>query len=80
MTDVDDPSNQCALVLVHVDGTDPGKIVTWLYDKHRIFTVAIVHDTFKGLRIGPSVYTTRRDMERFAEAMEYVVANPAQFT
>lgn len=72
MTNIDDPANQCALVLVHVDGTDPGKVATWLYDKHRIFTVTIVHDDFKGLRIGPSIYTTRRDMERFADAMERV--------
>lgn len=72
MTNIDDPANQCALVLVHVEGTDPGKVATWLYDKHRIFTVTIVHDDFKGLRIGPSIYTTRREMERFADAIELV--------
>ena len=72
MTDIENPANQCALVLVHIDGTDPNKLTSWLYEKHRIFTVAIAHEDFKGLRIGPSIYTTRRDMERFADAMESV--------
>ena len=72
MTDISNPANQCALVLVHIKGTDPAKVSSWLYDKHRILTVTIAHDDFKGQRIAPSVYTTRQDMERFADAMEAV--------
>jgi selenocysteine lyase/cysteine desulfurase len=69
LTNVADDANQCGLRLVHIDGTDPGKLSTWLLDKHRIFTVAIVHDEFKGLRVAPSVYTTLDEMGRFADAM-----------
>ena len=78
MTDIANPANQCALVLVHIKDTDPGKLSAWLYDKHRILTVAIAHEDFKGLRIAPSVYTTRRDMERFADAMESVANGSAK--
>jgi len=68
LTNVKDDANQCGLRCVHIEGTDPGKVSTWLLDKHRIFTVAIGHEDFKGLRVAPSVYTTMADMERFADA------------
>jgi selenocysteine lyase/cysteine desulfurase len=48
LTNIDDESNQCGLRLVHIEGTDPGKLSAWLLDKHRIFTVSIGHDDFKG--------------------------------
>lgn len=74
LTNIKDESNQCGLRLVHIDGTDPGKLSAYLLDKHRIFTVAIVHDEFKGLRVAPSVYTTIAEMERFADAMQLVAS------
>lgn len=69
LTDIKHVNNQCGLRLVHIEGTDPNKVSQWLLDKHRIFTVAIVHDEFKGLRVAPNVYTTKDEMERFSEAM-----------
>ncbi|MCX6141342.1 MAG: aminotransferase class V-fold PLP-dependent enzyme [Candidatus Kapabacteria bacterium] len=74
LTNIKDDANQCGLRLVHIEGTDPGKLSTYLLDKHRIFTVAIVHDEFKGLRIAPSVYTTVSEVERFADAMMLVAS------
>jgi selenocysteine lyase/cysteine desulfurase len=70
LTNIDDESNQCGLRLVHIEGTDPGKLSAWLHDKHRIFTVSIGHEDFKGLRVAPSVYTTTAEIERFAQAMK----------
>lgn len=70
LTNIDDESNQCGLRLVHIEGTDPGKLSAWLLDKHRIFTVSIGHEDFKGLRVAPSVYTTTAEIERFAQAMK----------
>lgn len=72
LTNIKDDANQCGLRLVHVEGTDPGKLSAYLLDKHRIFTVAIVHDEFKGLRVAPSVYTTTTEIERFASVMKRV--------
>lgn len=74
LTNIKDDANQCGLRLVHIEGTDPGKLSAYLLDKHRIFTVAIVHDEFKGLRIAPSVYTTTSEIERFADAMVLVAS------
>lgn len=74
LTNIKDDANQCGLRLVHIDGTDPGKLSAYLLDKHRIFTVAIGHDEFKGLRVAPSVYSTVQEMERFADAMTLVAS------
>ncbi len=78
-TAINVPSNQCALVNVHVDGVDHVKLSDWLMSKHHIFTVAITHEQFTGLRITPNVYTTAYEMERFAKAMEEaILTRPAE--
>ena len=69
-TNIADPSNQCGLVNVHIKGTDPVKVSDWLLSKHRIFTVAITHEQFNGVRITPNVYTTFDEMRRFASVMQ----------
>ncbi|MEP6573806.1 MAG: aminotransferase class V-fold PLP-dependent enzyme, partial [Gemmatimonadota bacterium] len=55
--------------LVHVDGMEPGKLVSWLMDKHRIVTTPIGHAEFDGLRITPNVYTTVDEVDLFAEKL-----------
>ena len=77
LTDITDDANQCGLRLVHIDGTDPGKVSNYLLEKHRIFTVSIGHEDFKGLRVAPSVYTTVGEMERFAKAMRMIARGDA---
>ena len=42
--------------------------------KHRIIVAPIVHEEFQGLRVTPDVYTTLDEVDRFAEAMERVIA------
>jgi selenocysteine lyase/cysteine desulfurase len=37
--------------------------------------VSINHAQFQGLRVSPSVYSTLEEVDRFVEAMEYVVKN-----
>ena len=69
-TNIDDVANQCAIINVHIDGVDHVKLSSWLLSKHQIFTVAITHEQFTGLRVTPNVYTTVHEMERFAKAME----------
>lgn len=69
LTDVAKPPNQCALVNVHVNGVDHGKLADWLLKKHKIFTVGIAHDEFNGLRVTPNVYTTVKEMHTFRDAM-----------
>jgi hypothetical protein len=54
---------------VSVDGLEPAKLSAWLYDRHRIITTVINHAEFSGLRITPSVYTQRQELDRFVDAM-----------
>jgi isopenicillin-N epimerase len=61
------------VALVEIEGIEPEKLVAHLWDKHKIFTVAIQHDEFRGIRVSPSVYTLRSELARFVDAMETVV-------
>jgi isopenicillin-N epimerase len=63
-------SNQsCGIANIEIVGVDIGALGTYLFDKHKIFTTPIIHDEFKGLRITPSVYTTLKELDRFADVM-----------
>jgi selenocysteine lyase/cysteine desulfurase len=55
---------------VQLDGLDTLALGGWLWEKHRIFVVAIKHPEFEGLRISPSVYSTLEEVDRFCEAIE----------
>lgn len=59
--------------LVEIEGVDSEKLAGHLWDAHKIFTVAIQHEEFQGIRVSPSVYTLKSELERFVEAMEAVV-------
>src|SRR6266403_2722291 len=67
-----DPNQSCAIANVQIEGTSPEAVAKYLFDKHRIFTVAIVHEEFQGLRITPNVYTTLGELDRFCEQMELI--------
>ena len=45
-------------------------LLYYLFDKHHIFTVPIIHDEFQGIRITPNLYTTLQELERFCEVMQ----------
>lgn len=64
-----DPQQSCGIATVEIKGIDPGKLSSYLMDKHKIFTTAIVHDEFKGIRITPNVYTTLPELDRFCQVM-----------
>jgi selenocysteine lyase/cysteine desulfurase len=64
-----------AFATVGVEGIKSGDLAAHLFAKHRIFTVGISHPQFDGLRVSPNVYTTLDEVDRFADAMERVIAN-----
>src|SRR5215510_12073073 len=64
-----DPAQMCAIANVQIEGLDQGKIGSYLFDKHRIFTTPIHHEEFQGIRITPNVYTTLPELDRFCEVM-----------
>src|SRR5258705_5340670 len=66
------PNQSCAIANVHVDGKNPEAVGKYLFDKHQIFTVPIVHEEFQGIRITPNLYTTFGELDRFSEQMELI--------
>lgn len=70
-----DPNQMCAIANVQIEGLDQGKIGSYLFSKHRIFTTPIVHEEFTGLRITPNLYTTLPELDRFCEVMSSIARN-----
>jgi selenocysteine lyase/cysteine desulfurase len=70
LVDIDNPSQWCGIVNVHLDKTDPVKLTNYLMNKHRIFCVPIIHNEFKGIRITPNIYTLLSEIDIFANVME----------
>lgn len=69
-----DPQQSCGLATVSIDGLDLAKLGAHLFNEHRIITTPIVNDRgVNGLRVTPNVYTTVREIDTFAEAMERIV-------
>ncbi len=67
-----DPAQMCAIANVQIEGLEPGKVGSYLFDRHRIFTTPIVHEEFQGLRITPNLYTTLPELDRFCEVMAMI--------
>ena len=65
-----DPAHSCGLATVGIDGIEPGRIASQLWDKYRIIVTPIGHAEFKGVRVTPNVYTTLDEVDTFAGAME----------
>jgi selenocysteine lyase/cysteine desulfurase len=70
-----DPNQSCAIANVQIEGTSPEAVQKYLFDKHHIFTVAIVHEEFQGIRVTPNVYTTLEELDRFCEQMDLIARN-----
>ncbi|MGQ0648861.1 MAG: aminotransferase class V-fold PLP-dependent enzyme [Gemmatimonadaceae bacterium] len=68
LTPLDDKQS-CAICLVNIEGVDTPKLQQWLWNKHKVMTVAIVHSEFHGLRVTPSVYTMPDEVDLFGDLM-----------
>jgi selenocysteine lyase/cysteine desulfurase len=73
-TALDNDEASCGIALVQIEGIDPAKLSDYLLTKHRIVTIAINHSQFAGIRITPNVYTTLKEIDFFAQAMQQVLA------
>ncbi|MBT3796947.1 aminotransferase class V-fold PLP-dependent enzyme [bacterium] len=69
------PGKSCAIATVEIKGLDTSAVAKELWDKYRIFVVAINHDEFTGCRVTPHVYTTIEEIDRFSDAMENIIKN-----
>jgi len=75
-----DPSQSCAIANVHIEGTNPSAVGSYLFNKHLIFATPIVHEEFQGIRITPNVFTTLSELDRFCDVMDGIARKglPAQ--
>ena len=69
------PEYYCAIANVDIDGIEPVALKEYLWKKHRIFTVPILHEDFRGIRVTPSVYSTMEEVERFISAMDHAITH-----
>ena len=70
----EDPEQSCAIGFISVDGFDAPKLSKHLWEKYRIWTVAIVTPgEYQGLRITPNVYTTLEEVDTFTEVMTKLI-------
>src|SRR6185437_3592339 len=70
----DDPEQSCGIGFLSVDGFDAPELSAYLWQKYRIWTVAIVTPgEYQGLRITPNVYTTLEEIDTFTDVMTKVI-------
>lgn len=70
----EDPEQSCGIGFISVDGFDAPKLSAYLWQKYRIWTVAIVTPgEYQGLRITPNVYTTIEEIDTFTNVMTKIV-------
>jgi len=69
-----DPAMSGALSNIGLDGIEPGKITSYLWDKHRIMATPIGHVACTGIRVTPNVYTTLDEIDTFSAAMEKIIS------
>jgi selenocysteine lyase/cysteine desulfurase len=70
----DDPEQSCGIGFISIDGFEAPKLQQHLWQKHRIWTTAIVTgNEYQGLRITPNVYTTLEEVDTFTEVMERII-------
>lgn len=69
------PGLAAGIANFQVEGLDTTALNEWLWNEHRIISVAINHPEFTGLRISPSVFTTMEELDRFCDAIEDAIRN-----
>ncbi|MBL8237478.1 MAG: aminotransferase class V-fold PLP-dependent enzyme [Bryobacterales bacterium] len=70
----EDPEQSCAIGFISIDGFNAPDLAKHLWEKHRIWTVAIVTPgEYQGLRITPNVYTTIEEVDEFTAVMTRII-------
>ena len=60
----------CGLANFAIDGMQPNDVASYLYDKHKIFTVGINRESVKGVRVTPHLYTTKPELDLLVKAIQ----------
>ncbi|NIM90097.1 MAG: aminotransferase class V-fold PLP-dependent enzyme [Candidatus Aminicenantes bacterium] len=69
-----DPVQSCGIGTFTVENMDMKKLSQLLFDKHKIYTIAIqIPDEIMGIRVTPSIYTTLRELNMFIECVSHYI-------
>jgi len=69
-----DPARSCAIANVGVAGIAPGDLMKILFEKYKVWTVAIDGAGVHGVRVTPQVYTTTAELDAFVKALKELAA------
>ncbi|MEX2283190.1 MAG: aminotransferase class V-fold PLP-dependent enzyme [Gemmatimonadota bacterium] len=65
-----DPKRTCAIANVGIAGVKPADLAKTLFDKYKVFTVAIDGAGVHGVRVTPQVYTSTAELDTFVRALK----------
>ena len=65
-----DIHRSCGIGNVGLTNMSPSKMEDLLFEKYKIFTVAIDYANVKGCRISPNIFTTTKELDSFIDAVK----------
>jgi isopenicillin-N epimerase len=66
-----DPAQSCGIgFLAFQNDADAQKIHDALWNKYQILTAYVPHEEYTGLRVTPNIYSTLKEVDRFADMVE----------
>lgn len=68
----EDPKKSCGIANVGIKDMKPKELADTLYEKYKIYTVAIDGANVHGCRITPNVYTTTKELDVFVNALKEI--------
>jgi selenocysteine lyase/cysteine desulfurase len=69
-----DPRRSCAIANVGVTTMPPAELAKALFDRYRVWTVAIDMPTVRGVRVTPHVFTTTAELDVLVRAIKELAA------
>jgi selenocysteine lyase/cysteine desulfurase len=69
-----DPARSCAIANVGVAGMPPAELARALFDRFRIWTVAIDGAGVRGVRVTPQLFTTTAELDGLVRALRTLAA------
>lgn len=64
-----DPARTCAIANVGVEGMTPADLAKTLFDKYKVWTVAINNAGVRGVRVTPQLFTTTAELDVLVKAL-----------
>ena len=69
-----DPKRSCAIANVGVRGMAPADLAKTLFERYKVFTVAIDTANVRGVRVTPQLFTTPKELDALVRALKELAA------